>query len=440
MLKKEEYLKTIRRPYPPLFCSLVNTGYADPEHFEGILTEPFVVRDMAHVDSIWYYGKADMEKGGELAFKSWRDTALFSFVRQEFERRADALVCSTGISFEEFCSAYRHYMPALILAFAVEESTDAALRGALSKKLPPQEVDKLMSKLNIPLQNNFYKQEEYDLVITSNLEEHVEKYKWIHARYGEEKGYTLQEAEEKLRGINKEEFLKKWEEDKEELRKVITHAKELLGNDADLVDIFQYIIYYRTQRTDIMNKSAFLAIPMLKAKAISLGLSYEQLLRCSADEVLENKIPPKEILNNRMRDCSSVLEEGKTRCITGEESQKLIAFFADDVGLVTEFKGTIACKGKVKGVVKHIVGRDDFAKIEEGDILVTSMTTPEMVPIMKRAAAFVTDEGGVTCHAAIISREMKKPCIIGTKIATQVLKDGDMVEVDAEKGIVRILK
>ncbi len=68
------------------------------------------------------------------------------------------------------------------------------------------------------------------------------------------------------------------------------------------------------------------------------------------------------------------------------------------------------------------------------------MTTPEMVPVMKRAAAFVTDEGGITCHAAIVSREMKKPCIIGTKIATKVLKDGDLVEVDANRGIVRILE
>lgn len=79
----------------------------------------------------------------------------------------------------------------------------------------------------------------------------------------------------------------------------------------------------------------------------------------------------------------------------------------------------------------------DFAKVKNGDILVTSMTTPQMVPIMKKAAAFVTDEGGITCHAAIISREMKKTCIIGTKVAPRVLKDGDRVEVDAVRGIVR---
>ena len=79
-------------------------------------------------------------------------------------------------------------------------------------------------------------------------------------------------------------------------------------------------------------------------------------------------------------------------------------------------------------------------KVEEGDILVTNQTTPEYMPLMKKASAFVTDQGGITCHAAIIAREMKKPCIIGTKIATKFLHDGDLVEVDANKGVVKILK
>jgi len=78
--------------------------------------------------------------------------------------------------------------------------------------------------------------------------------------------------------------------------------------------------------------------------------------------------------------------------------------------------------------------------MQDGDILISSMTTPDMVPIMKKAAAFVTDEGGITCHAAIVSREMKKPCIIGTKIATKILHDGQLVEVDANRGIVKIIK
>jgi len=68
------------------------------------------------------------------------------------------------------------------------------------------------------------------------------------------------------------------------------------------------------------------------------------------------------------------------------------------------------------------------------------MTTPDFMPAMQKAAAFVTDEGGITCHAGIVARELKKPCVIGTKIATQVFKDGDLVEVDAGQGTVRIIE
>jgi pyruvate,water dikinase len=72
-----------------------------------------------------------------------------------------------------------------------------------------------------------------------------------------------------------------------------------------------------------------------------------------------------------------------------------------------------------------------------GDILVSTMTRPEFVPLMKIAGGVVTNEGGITCHAAILSRELGKPCVIGTQTATEILKDGDFVEVDADEGLVR---
>ena len=102
--------------------------------------------------------------------------------------------------------------------------------------------------------------------------------------------------------------------------------------------------------------------------------------------------------------------------------------------------GTVAYAGKINGYVKIVFENKDINIVSEGDILVTPMTTPNLLPAMKKAVAFVTDEGGITCHASIIAREMGKPCIIGTKIATQVFKDGDLVEVDANKGVVSMLE
>jgi len=107
---------------------------------------------------------------------------------------------------------------------------------------------------------------------------------------------------------------------------------------------------------------------------------------------------------------------------------------------MTEVTGTTAAPGRAQGMCKLVFEWSDMDKVQEGDILVAPMTTPDFMPAIKRAAAIVTDEGGVTCHAAIVSRELKKPCLIGTKVATQVLHDGDLVEVVAEKGEVRIME
>ncbi len=102
-----------------------------------------------------------------------------------------------------------------------------------------------------------------------------------------------------------------------------------------------------------------------------------------------------------------------------------------------ELRGFAAQLGKVRGRVKVVESAQEIGKVRNGDILVAVMTRPDYLPAMHRAAAFVTDEGGITCHAAIVARELKKPCVIGTKIATKIFKDGDMVEVDANSGIVR---
>ena len=104
---------------------------------------------------------------------------------------------------------------------------------------------------------------------------------------------------------------------------------------------------------------------------------------------------------------------------------------------IKEVGGIVAWRGVARGKVKILLSPADFPKLKTGEILIDKMTSTDFIPVMKRAGAFVTDEGALTCHAAIVAREYNKPCIIGTKIATKVLKDGDLVEVDAEKGIVR---
>lgn len=99
--------------------------------------------------------------------------------------------------------------------------------------------------------------------------------------------------------------------------------------------------------------------------------------------------------------------------------------------------GAPACQGVVRGTVRLVKNAHRAGNFKKGDILITNNTTPEFVPLMKVAGAIVTDQGGITSHAAIVSRELGIPCVIGTKVATQIFKDGDRVEVDANNGLVK---
>lgn len=103
-------------------------------------------------------------------------------------------------------------------------------------------------------------------------------------------------------------------------------------------------------------------------------------------------------------------------------------------------RGVVACPGKTQGLVYNLETVQKNEHPPQEYVLVATMTDPKNKFSEHKPVAIVTDEGGMLSHAAIIARELKIPCVIGTKIATQVLKDGDMVEVDAEKGVVKILK
>jgi phosphoenolpyruvate synthase/pyruvate phosphate dikinase len=105
---------------------------------------------------------------------------------------------------------------------------------------------------------------------------------------------------------------------------------------------------------------------------------------------------------------------------------------------VRELRGTPASHGKVEAEVVVITREDEFDKMKEGAILVSVMTRPEYTPLMKKAKGIITDEGGLTCHAAVVSREFKIPCVVGARNASRILKDGDIVELDADKGMVRL--
>ncbi len=104
-----------------------------------------------------------------------------------------------------------------------------------------------------------------------------------------------------------------------------------------------------------------------------------------------------------------------------------------------EIMGTPASKGIASGIARIVLGPSQFKNFKRGQILVSEMTRPDFLPIMKIAKAIITDEGGLTCHAAIVARELGIPCIVGTQKATSVIQDGQRIEVDANTGKVKLI-
>ncbi|OGM04462.1 hypothetical protein A2715_05160 [Candidatus Woesebacteria bacterium RIFCSPHIGHO2_01_FULL_39_32] len=214
-----------------------------------------------------------------------------------------------------------------------------------------------------------------------------------------------------------------------------------------LARILQSYVFLRTYRKNAYSKANYLHLPLLYETGRRMGLNNREAKYVTYDEMLDfldkGKGVFKPLIKERIKGWATLLWDGETFVFSGKSEVKRAIkkynIFVEEASEGNQVKGRVASTGKVRGKVRVVRSLKGIGKVEKGDILVATMTTPDYMLAIHKCAGIVTDEGGVTCHAAIISREFNIPCIVGTGNATQVLEDGDLVEVDAEKGIVRKL-
>ena len=209
---------------------------------------------------------------------------------------------------------------------------------------------------------------------------------------------------------------------------------------------FRRMAYWRDlrKRAAMINNRYYKLLGQECARRAEIDFSHFCFLM--PDEVFDSQLTFSAAFRNELQQRSEhsiyyIDRGGQPVTLAGEEYLAFMKALAHSFNSkFSDIKGMIACKGQVQGHVKIINVPADFDKMKPCDILVAPMTRPEYMPLLRLASAIVTDEGGITSHAAIISRELGIPCIIGTQVATEILSDGELVEVDANRGIIHRLE
>ena len=287
----------------------------------------------------------------------------------------------------------------------------------------------------------------------SDILRHLAEYGWLKNVSMDGQFYSEAEIMEKINvraKANPKKVLTLMRKNRREFLKELKFYQEKIKNNKKLssyINTLQEAIFFRSWRTEQMYKNIvyfnnlFTEIAKrLKLKKMNdifflLPLEIIDLLR-------SNKKANQDIIEERQKGFLLFSTGQRTDVFSGaivDQAKKKINFLESASTNNSSLSGQKAYPGKVCGIVSLITKKSDFLKMQKKNILVCRSTTPDYLPLIHKSAAIVTDEGGVLSHASIISRELRKPCIIGTKIATQILKDGDEVEVDADMGTVKIL-
>lgn len=360
---------------------------------------------------------------------------------------------------------------------------------SLLPNVKAEDVPQVIAILSTPVEHSFLEREKLDLLTlakivfeNSSLEKaikkrsltairkfshfyqrmqvHQRKYFWIQnsfreALYLEEK-YFLDQVADLINKMTEREIQKeiaKLQIKKEVTRKQrdkISQQYKLSKQTQFFFALIRLFTLQQDQRKENVQKLVYCIDQLWVEAAKRYRITKAELNNYFVSELAEllqrGKIVPPSIFNTRKKLVFfSYLQNDQiaTDTLTGKEAAEIMNFFKKrkrKLVALRKIKGLVASRGNLANVITGRVrivfdpGKDLFRR---GEILVTGMTRPEFVPLMKKAKAIITNEGGITTHAAIISRELNLPCIIGTKIATKILKDGDVVEINLQKGIVQ---
>ena len=227
-------------------------------------------------------------------------------------------------------------------------------------------------------------------------------------------------------------------ENNADTRQKIIDELELTDEQKEHLGIIDDLIYARAYRGEAQSIAGMYLWPLLAEIAKRCNSDYGSIIYLTFAEIeqsVANGDIDRNLVAKRKQSFGLLMTNGQIVIYAGDQVSQL-----EDAGTaknIHEVRGTVANRGTARGTARVVIKSSEFGKVMQGDILVTKMTTPEFMVVLEKCAGIVTDIGGITCHAAIVSRELGIPAVIGTKIATQIFQDGDVLELDAVNGIVK---
>ena len=273
-----------------------------------------------------------------------------------------------------------------------------------------------------------------------DMSELYNKFKWLSCLDIHNPPWTIDEFTSHVKQIKKKK--KQSEISYQSLLKKL----KIKPKDKKVLDTAKRFAYIKDLRDDFRRKAVYYAqTSLFKEIAKRMGIALQDLSYLQEKDIINFLDAGNKVMNIKERKNGFVMffnSNKELTCVSGNEvkitMRKLDLSAREDY--FTEIRGVTASNGIAQGRVTIVKGVKDLYKVKKGDVLVAVTTHPDYVPAMQKVVAIVTDEGGLTSHAAIVARELSVPCIVGTKNASKILKDNDKVEVDANMGLVRKLK
>ncbi|OGL64806.1 hypothetical protein A3B21_03735 [Candidatus Uhrbacteria bacterium RIFCSPLOWO2_01_FULL_47_24] len=365
-------------------------------------------------------------------------------------------------SFKKICSEFIEVIYSLIpQAFFVSEILEKVASEKIIASLKNHTSDpvSLYTKLVIPTQPSRLSREYVERLalalklqqknsIDHGIKKYLNKFGWVALYSPIDDLYTKEKILTEIKKLSEKsnlaDELKQAKRKEIELKKIAAQAwrtVKLPAHDHLLIKVMQKNAWVRTYRRELISEIFFQMRPMYIKCARKLNLKFSDLRQVACWEIIEQLNNPEKNFDNMIEERKSgyvfLQQKNEVQIISGESISKIFDPEKNST-INAELKGLPVYHGQAVGPVKIIHKKEDLASFKKGEVLVAPTVGTWMMPAVEKCIAIITDAGGVLSHTAIVAREFKKPCIVATKHATKILKNGQIVTIDTQLNLIKL--